>query len=104
MAGLEVWTQDGQEFVSLDEPRLSIGKSREADVVVPDDDAVSRLHLVLERIGPAWCVRDLGSRNGTFLNGERLFGERVIHDGDEITLGRTRIIYRDRIRPNETTT
>jgi DNA-binding NarL/FixJ family response regulator len=42
-----------------------------------------------------WCARDLGSRNGTFVNGERLFGERVLRHGDEIRVGRTRLLFRD---------
>jgi predicted component of type VI protein secretion system len=103
MAGLEVVGQRGREFISLDQGTLSIGKSDEADLTIPDD-AVSRVHLVLERFGPAWCVRDLGSRNGTLLNGERLFGERAIHDGDELAIGRTRIVYRDQLHAKEPTT
>jgi len=103
MAGLEVVGPQGRAFVSLDQPRLSVGASEEAELVV-DDDAVSRVHLVFEQIGRAWFARDLGSRNGTYLNGERLFGERAVHDGDELTVGRTRIVYRDQRRAKNPTT
>ena len=100
MTGLEVMGPQGREFVSLDQNRLSIGKSDEAQLVI-HDDAVSRVHLVLERIGPAWYVEDVGSTNGTLLNGDRLFGKRPIRDRDELTLGRTRIVYRDQPRATE---
>jgi DNA-binding NarL/FixJ family response regulator len=38
-------------------------------------------------------VRDLGSRNGTFVNGGRIIGERALHSGDEIVLGRFRLLF-----------
>jgi len=52
----------------------------------------------------AWCIRDLGSTNGTLVNGKRLVGERVLRDGDEITLGRTRLVYRDQANWREPST
>jgi predicted component of type VI protein secretion system len=39
-------------------------------------------------------VRDLTSRNGTFVNGERVLTERPLHRGDEIRIGRSRLVYR----------
>jgi hypothetical protein len=39
-------------------------------------------------------VRDLGSRNGTFVNGGKIIGERALHAGDEILLGRLRLLFR----------
>jgi hypothetical protein len=46
---------------------MTVGTLESKDVVV-DADGVSRVHAVFERFGDAWCVRDLGSRNGTFVN------------------------------------
>jgi pSer/pThr/pTyr-binding forkhead associated (FHA) protein len=40
-------------------------------------------------------VIDLGSRNGTHVNGERIFGPRSLHAGDEIMIGATRVVFRD---------
>src|SRR5829696_3827098 len=51
---------------------------------------------VTHHVGPAWCVTDLGSTNGTWVNGERIFAPRTIYDGDELLLGRTRLVLRDR--------
>src|SRR5215212_11185304 len=72
---------------------MTVGTLESNDVVV-DADGVSRVHAAFERFGDAWCVRDLGSRNGTFVNGGRIIGERALHSGDEIVLGRLRLLFR----------
>lgn len=93
-AFLEAW-KPGPELVPLSGDRLTIGKEVSNDLVISSDPTVSRLHAVLERYASGWCLRDLGSRNGTHVNGERVFGERVLHTGDEIRLGQTRIVFRN---------
>jgi DNA-binding CsgD family transcriptional regulator len=70
--------------------------------VVVDAEGVSRVHAAFERFGDTWCVRDLGSRNGTFVNGGRIIGERALHSGDEILLGRLRLLFRGPARGTET--
>jgi FHA domain len=56
---------------------------------------VSGLHAELCRAGGHWLVVDDGlSRNGTLVNGERVAGRRRLRDGDELTLGTTRILFR----------
>jgi FHA domain len=90
---VEVWGKRGRELRPLDSERMTIGTLESNDVVV-DADGVSRVHAAFERFGDSWCVRDLGSRNGTFVNGERVIGERALHSGDEIRLGRLRLLFR----------
>jgi DNA-binding CsgD family transcriptional regulator len=80
---------------------MTVGTLESNDVVV-DADGVSRVHAVFERFGDTWCVRDLGSRNGTFVNGERIIGERALHSSDEIVLGRLRLLFRGPARGTET--
>ena len=98
---VEVWSRTGRELRVLDSERMTVGTLASNDVVV-DADAVSRVHAAFERFGDAWCVRDLGSRNGTFVNGERIIGERALHSGDEIVLGRLRLLFHSPARGKET--
>jgi DNA-binding CsgD family transcriptional regulator len=98
---VEVWDRGGRELRALDSERLTVGTLESNDVVV-DADGVSRVHAVLEQFGDAWCVRDLGSRNGTFVNGDRIIGERALHSGDEIVLGRLRVLFHGPARGKET--
>ena len=87
---------EGQVVRTLpDEGRLTLGREEACDFSFADDHEVSRLHCELERVGGHWVLGDHGlSRNGTFVNGERLHGERALHDGDTIRLGTTRLTYR----------
>ena len=91
---LEMWVDGARERVPLERDRISIGQSTSNDVALPFDRTVSRVHAVLERVAARWVVRDLGSRNGTFVNGERVFGERPIRPGDEIRVGTVLLLAR----------
>jgi DNA-binding CsgD family transcriptional regulator len=91
---LEVWTAAGQELVALEAGRLTLGADPANDLVLPADPTLSRLHAALERYGAGWCVRDLDSRNGTFVNGRRILGERPLRPGDEVRVGAARLVYR----------
>jgi pSer/pThr/pTyr-binding forkhead associated (FHA) protein len=91
---LEVWQPEGRRLVPLESERMTIGKTASNDLTLEADPAVSRVHALVERLGTNWCVRDLASRNGTFVNGERVLGERALHTGDEIRLGATRLVFR----------
>jgi hypothetical protein len=93
---LEVWGPLGRDVVELEGGRVSVGLSSDCDVTLASDRAVSRVHLMIELVGGAWCMTDLGSRNGTFVNGERLFGTRPLRTDDEVVLGRSRLIFKDR--------
>jgi hypothetical protein len=98
---LEVWGPGGRELRPLDSERITVGTVDSNDLMV-DAPGVSRVHAVFELISEAWCIRDLGSRNGTFVNGARTIGERVLHPGDEIVLGTLRLIYHGPPRGKET--
>jgi len=87
-----------QRIVTLGPARnyVSIGRAAGCDVCLDWDDRVSRLHARLERSGFLWTIHDDGlSRNGTFLNGERVQGHRVLSDRDELRVGTTEIRFRD---------
>ena len=93
-AYLEVWTAAGRELVALEAGRLTLDADPANDLALPADPTLSRLHAALERYGAGWCVRDLDSRNGTFVNGQRVWRERPLRPGDELRVGATRLIYR----------
>ena len=85
---------DRQVIVELpeDRPRLTIGRSPRNDVALRWDGEVSRLHAQLERVGADWLLTDdQVSRNGTYVNGERLRGRRVLRGGDVIRAGDTQL-------------
>ncbi len=90
---LEVFRPTGRELVSLAGPRVTLGKASGNAVALEHDDTVSRLHAVFENLGAAWSIRDMGSRNGTYLNGEKITAERVLHSGDEVRVGKSRLIF-----------
>jgi hypothetical protein len=72
-------------------PRLVLGRSRGCDVYVADLN-VSRRHAELRQEGATYWIVDLGSTNGTVVNGKRVERERL-RDGDRITLGSTEIVF-----------
>src|SRR4051794_29295509 len=73
---------------------LSIGRTAASDIPLSWDAEVSRAHAVLERVGDAWTVVDDGlSRNGTYVNGDRIHGRRRLEHGDDLRLGETHLTY-----------
>lgn len=76
--------QIGQEWL-LDRDEVSIGREDDNDVVLPDR-RVSRQHAVIEREGDRYYIRDCGSKNGTFVNGDLLQVPVPLKDGDAIQI------------------
>jgi pSer/pThr/pTyr-binding forkhead associated (FHA) protein len=91
---LEIWRSEATELLPLESGQLSIGRAESNDVALPNDDRASRQHALLESLPAGWCVRDLGSTNGTFVNGERIVRDRALRPGDEIVVGDTRLVFR----------
>ena len=89
---------DGRQRLLVLEPatkRVTIGRGTGNDVALEWDTEVSRLHAELECLGGEWTVADDGlSRNGSFLNGQRISGRQRLRDGDVLRVGRTQIAYR----------
>jgi hypothetical protein len=72
--------------VSLIGPSWTIGRSRESSIIVARE-AVSRQHALIVREGEEFRLRDVGSRNGTYINGVRLDGPELLVHRDLIGLG-----------------
>ena len=80
--------------------RAALGRDKTCEVSVADHLCSRRHFEVLER-GSAWIVRDLGSSNGTFVNDERVDGERALKDGDAVQAGETRLVFQGDAAPGE---
>jgi DNA-binding CsgD family transcriptional regulator len=103
-AYLEVWGQRGPQLVDLAAGRATVGRGADNDVALPWDRTVSTLHAVLQRYPSGWSVRDLGSTNGTFVNNARVTAEQRLRNGDEVTVGASRLVFRLRNAPASTLT
>lgn len=91
---LQILSPDGQNrFVPLTTDRISLGRSSASELSFPDDNGLSRQHLVLERDGDEWMLRDLGSKNGTMLNGVRVTAPTALKPGDRIGAGHLIIVF-----------
>jgi Protein of unknown function (DUF3662)/FHA domain len=84
-------TVAGRQHV-ITEPRVVLGRSREAGVRISDVNS-SRRHAELRQEGAAYWIVDLGSMNGTIVNGKRVDRQRL-RDGDRIAIGSTEIVFR----------
>jgi serine phosphatase RsbU (regulator of sigma subunit) len=82
-----------QRSITLTGESLSLGRSSTNDLSYPEDSGLSRHHMVLERMGEDWYVRDLGSKNGTLLNDERLTAPARLKPGDRISASRVLMTY-----------
>ncbi|MFO0695977.1 MAG: FHA domain-containing protein [Polyangiales bacterium] len=78
-----------------DQPVLIVGRQRDCDYAIGADDQLSRRHFQIQLRDSTWCVRDLGSTNGTFVNQDRLQPNDLapLTDGDAITAGGHRFLY-----------
>lgn len=70
----------------LDAPDISIGRDS-TNMIVINDAEVSRRHARMELRGSTYVIQDLGSTNGTFVNGSRISGIQVLNSGDTVAFG-----------------
>jgi pSer/pThr/pTyr-binding forkhead associated (FHA) protein len=85
-----------QMIVPLDaaSARVTIGRRPENDVALSWDAEVSRVHAQLEPVGSDWALIDDGlSRNGSYVNGERVAGRRRLRDRDRLCFGETPVLF-----------
>ena len=85
---------DDCSVISLDQPVCVLGKSPSANVIL-ENPYVSRRHALISLRAGHVEIEDLGSKNGTFINGSRLSGQRHrLRFGDRIELGRGQVVLR----------
>jgi len=105
-ASLAMTAPDGRKsHVSLTKPTFQIGRSRNAgnDLVLDTDGMTSKAHARLERERDgSWTLYDLGSTNGVKVNDVRVDSNRILHDGDVILVGATKMVFQQtETRPSD---
>jgi pSer/pThr/pTyr-binding forkhead associated (FHA) protein len=93
-----VWRDmhERQQVLSLRDgwERVTVGRGSGADVSLPWDEEVSRVHVEIVKVGDDWVAADDGlSRNGTFVNEEQIARRRRLLDGDSLRVGATVISF-----------
>lgn len=99
LATLSTGSLWGKEF-RIERPVASIGRGEHNDVRVVDE-SVSTSHATLLRKGDKWFVLDLGSSNGTVVNGYRVAGEREVPAGAVLKLGNVKLTFRPRMAKSD---
>jgi sigma-B regulation protein RsbU (phosphoserine phosphatase) len=94
MHELQVFTPDGKsQKVPLQNIRVTVGRSSVAELCYPEDAGLSRQHLAFESDGRTWYVKDMGSKNGTLLNGTRITERNPLRAGDRILAGHLIMVF-----------
>jgi len=73
--------------------RFTVGRADDNDLALLTDSMVSQRHAILERVSTGWQVRDLNSRNGTYVNDTQVERSQPLNSRDEITVGGTRLVF-----------
>jgi pSer/pThr/pTyr-binding forkhead associated (FHA) protein len=81
----------GARFL-LDSDVVTVGRHPESDIFL-DDISVSRRHATFTRSGAGYAIADLGSLNGSYVNRDRIDSEVTLSGGDEVQIGKYRLIY-----------
>jgi hypothetical protein len=85
---------DKGKIHTLTEDGLTIGRATSCDILINTDATVSRRHAVVKMIGTEFYLEDLGSRNGTTVNGELIKGTKIkLSPDDQIHIGKTIYVF-----------
>jgi hypothetical protein len=91
---LRVTSPDGlTRTVVLQGAALVLGRAKDNDLSFPEDDGLSREHLKFAWADDGWTVEDLGSKNGTLVNGKQIQGKHVLEPGDRVSASCVTIIF-----------
>lgn len=96
MARLCIQTEDGeQRSLELRGEEVTIGRSSNNTVSIPANRHLSRRHLSVAEEDGRWVVKNLGAKNGLFVNGQRVDDRRWLKPGDEITATGLRVVFQE---------
>jgi phosphoserine phosphatase RsbU/P len=97
---LLIHTPDGKtRTLLLDRDRYTLGRSSANELCYSEDAGLSRQHMVLEKTGGIWTVRDLNSKNGTFLNSVRIDTAQPLGPNDRIAAGHLTMEFAEKVSP-----
>lgn len=88
-----------KSILRLEAASYRVGRAASNQLSYPNAVGLSREHLAIERQGTHWVARDLGSTNGSSVNGKRIVEPCVLHSGDRITAGQVTLVYREIQKP-----
>ncbi len=83
---MATWLEKGKDVYEIVEAVTMLGRDETNNIVLPVD-LVSRVHAMIYEKDGIYSVRDLQSRNGTHVNGQRIEEDTVLHDGDVVKVG-----------------
>jgi hypothetical protein len=84
--------------LSAEESPAAVGRRPDNDIALSWDQEVSRRHAELVHTPEGWTIVDIGSRNGSFINGERVADRHTLRDGDVLRFGDTVVLFRAPVR------
>ncbi len=91
---LRIESPDGKlQTIKLENDRYRLGRTLANDLCYPDVNGLSREHLVFEKTDGKWTVCDVGSTNGTLLNGKAITGPQVLSPNDRVTAGKLTLVF-----------
>jgi sigma-B regulation protein RsbU (phosphoserine phosphatase) len=97
---LLIHTPDGKtRTLALERDSYTLGRSSANELCYSEDAGLSRQHLVLEKTAAGWTVRDLNSKNGTFVNGQRICEPYSLGANDRVAAGHLTIEFAENISP-----
>lgn len=91
---VQIILPNGQvQLAHLKSDRWTLGRSTDNDFGYPEDSGLSRQHLALENDNGAWIARDLGSKNGTYVNDRVIHSKHRLSPGDRITASLLTVVF-----------
>jgi serine/threonine protein kinase len=89
---LSLVNKQSNQTYPLKEPVVKIGREPTNEVPILNDTSISRNHACVMFLKDGFWIEDLGSTNGTFVNGKKLSGRKQVYQGDHIVLGKTELV------------
>jgi pSer/pThr/pTyr-binding forkhead associated (FHA) protein len=86
------------KLIAIDRAVVLIGRGSDCDAVITESLKISRRHCCMVQVDETYFVRDLGSMNGVWLNGERVNRESLIQMGDRVAIGDVEFLFHPNVR------